>query len=47
MQMMNPAAYTGTGTSLAGFMDPNAWTGMMAPQAPAQAPAQQEAPAQQ
>jgi len=53
MQWMNPGAYAMPGASTAGYanpaggmnwFDPNAWTGMMMPQ---QAPAQQEAPAQQ
>ena len=52
-QFMNPAAYTTPGASTAGYsapsanfnwFDPNAWTGMMAPQAQAQPeqPAQQQ-----
>jgi len=54
MQWMNPASYNMAGGSTAGYtvpnagfnwFDPNAWTGMMAPQAQAQAQAEQ--PAQQ
>ena len=54
MQWMNPASYNMGGASTAAYtapnagsnmFDPNAWTGMMAPQAPAQA--QPEQPAQQ
>jgi hypothetical protein len=54
MQWMNPASFSTAGGSTAGYtvpnagfnmFAPNAWTGMMAPQAQAQTPAEQ--PAQQ